>query len=316
MQTVMENVRLVGPSQAAVLILGESGTGKELIARCIHEASGRRDGPFVVVNCGAIPYNLLESELFGHERGAFTGAMDKRIGKFEQAEGGTIFLDEIGELPPELQVNFLRVLQEKEIEPVGGQTRRVNIRVVAATNRNLTELAANGRFRMDLYYRLNVFPIHLPPLRQRREDILPMAEYFIRKFGEAEGKALTGFSVEMAHSLLSYDWPGNVRELENTMRRAALLAKGAFVEGMPLESAFEAGTVWGSAPVSDVQKLKTIAENERDHILATLRHCNWKVYGPGGAAELLGIPVSTLNSRIKKLGIRKEKGPVTGPGRG
>jgi two-component system response regulator HydG len=271
-----------------------------------------------VVNCGAIPLNLLESELFGHEKGAFTGATDRRIGKFEQAEGGTIFLDEIGELPHEMQVSFLRVLQEREIEPVGGQTKRVDIRVVAATNQNLAEQVGLGRFRMDLYYRLNVFPIPLPPLRQRREDILPLAEYFVRQFGVAEGKEITGFSEEMAHSLLSYDWPGNVRELENAMRRAVLLAKGHTVEMLAL--APEGTFVYkpeGGAPVgADSQKLKSIVENERDHILAALRVCNWKVYGPGGAAELLQIHVSTLNSRIKKLGITKERGPERRPGQG
>jgi len=330
MQTVMENVRLVAPSQAAVLILGESGTGKELIARSIHEASNRRSAPFVVVNCGAIPANLLESELFGHEKGAFTGATDRRIGKFEQAEGGTIFLDEIGELPADMQVSFLRVLQEREIEAVGGKTKRVDIRVVAATNRNLAEQVGLGRFRMDLYYRVNVFPIPLPPLRQRREDILPLAEYFVRQFGLAEGKVITGFSAEMAHSLLSYDWPGNVRELENAMRRAALLAKGPVVEaplaaegmrtfgfGEVASGRLASGSVGfgGAESVGDSQKLKSIADNERDHILAALRFCNWKVYGPGGAAELLKIHVSTLNSRIKKLGIAKERGPERRPGR-
>lgn len=315
MQTVMENVRLVGPSQAAVLILGESGTGKELIARCIHETSNRRSGPFVVVNCGAIAANLLESELFGHEKGAFTGATDRRIGKFEQAEGGTIFLDEIGELSPEMQVGFLRALQEREIEPVGGRTKKVDIRVVAASNRNLAEQVGLGRFRMDLYYRLNVFPIPLPPLRQRREDILPLAEYFVRQFGEVEGKTLMGFSVEMAHSLLSYDWPGNVRELENAMRRAALLAKGPVVEAPLAVVGDQAAFGFGGISIADPQKLKSIADNERDHILAALRVCNWKVYGPGGAAELLQIHVSTLNSKIKKLGITKERDPGRRPGR-
>ncbi|HTE29447.1 MAG TPA: sigma 54-interacting transcriptional regulator, partial [Chryseolinea sp.] len=265
-----------------------------------HNTSRRNVKPLVVVNCGALPPTIIESELFGHEKGSFTGAFEKRIGKFEEADGGTIFLDEIGELPAELQVKFLRVLQQKEIQPVGGKTKTVNVRIIAATNRHLDEEVAAGRFRMDLYYRLNVFPIVVPPLRERKEDVLLLANSFIGKFADMERKIISGFSAEVIREMEGYEWPGNVRELENLMQRTALLTKGPVVtefyhRAEPLKVGY-----------TD-EKSKSIIENERDHIIATLKKCNWKVYGPGGAAEILDINVSTLNSRMKKLGIKKSK---------
>jgi two-component system response regulator HydG len=298
MQSVLEHVRLVGPSRTTVLILGESGTGKELVARAIHKSSPRNMKPLVVVNCGALPANIIESELFGHEKGSFTGALEKRIGKFEEADGGTIFLDEIGELPADLQVKFLRVIQQKEIQPVGGKAKTVDVRIVAATNRHLDEEVAAGRFRMDLYYRLNVFPIVIPPLRERKEDIMLLANFFINKFADLERKMITGFSAEVIEMIERYEWPGNVRELENLMQRTALLTKESLVTEFYLRQE-------AAKQNFPERKLKSITQNEKDHIIATLESCNWKVYGPGGAAELLEMNVSTLNSRIKKLGIEK-----------
>jgi two-component system, NtrC family, response regulator HydG len=298
MQNIIEQIRLVGPSASSVLILGESGTGKELVAQTIHEVSKRKSRPFVVVNCAALPVNLVESELFGHEKGAFTGAIEKRIGKFEQTDGGTIFLDEVGELPPDTQTKFLRVLQEKEIEPIGGKSKKVDVRIIAATNRNLEKEVSEGKFRMDLFYRLNVFPISLPPLRERKEDILLLADHFIKKFAADEGKIIEGFTPDVIDKMENYNWPGNIRELENLMRRSVLFTTTNLVnEFYHQPEAFK---------VSDAtERIKSITENEKDHIIAALKSCNWKVYGPGGAAELLDINVSTLNSRMKKLGIEK-----------
>ena len=298
MQSVLEHIKLAGPSETTVLILGESGTGKELVARALHKNSRRNMKPLVVVNCAALPPGTIESELFGHEKGSFTGALEKRIGKFEEADGGTIFLDEIGELPADLQVKFLRVIQQKEIQPVGGKAKTVDVRIIAATNRHLEEEVAAGRFRMDLYYRLNVFPVLIPPLRERKEDIMLLANSFIAKFADIERKIITGFSAEIIRQLESYEWPGNVRELENLMQRTTLLTKGPIVTEFYLNPEL-------IKTISSDRKLKSIIENERDHITATLKGCNWKVYGSGGAAELLKMKVSTLNSRIKKLGIDK-----------
>jgi len=298
---ILNNVKIVSQSDTAVLILGESGTGKELIAQAIHRLFSRKNKPLVVVNCGALPSNLIESELFGHEKGSFTGAFNKRIGKFEQADGGTIFLDEIGELPLDLQVKFLRVLQEKEIERIGGTAKKVDVRIIAATNRNLEEEISAGNFRLDLYYRLNIFPILLPPLRERRGDILLLAEYFLNKYAAKQGKTITGFSDEVISTMLSYSWPGNVRELENMMERSVLLSMGTLINSLVLPKDK------GKPSIEiEVDRVKTIEENERDHILSTLALCDWKVYGEGGAAELLNINVSTLNSRMKKLGIDKK----------
>jgi two-component system response regulator HydG len=297
---VINHAKIVAPSETSVLILGESGTGKELIAKAIHSLSSRRLKPLTIVNCAALPAGLIESELFGHEKGAFTGASEKRIGKFEQADGGTVFLDEIGELPLDLQIKFLRVLQEKEIEPLGGKKKKIDVRVIAATNRNLDEEMSLGRFRIDLYYRLSVFPIILPPLRDRKKDILPIANYFLFRFNKRENKSINGFSDAAGQAMLAYNWPGNIRELENLVERAVLLTNGKIItEIMP--SAYTAK----SKILSNSESLKTMDENERDHIIKVLEACNWKIYGDGGAAEILNINGSTLSSRMKKLGIEK-----------
>jgi len=298
---ILDTVKHIGASDTSVLILGETGTGKEMIAKSIHQASLRAQKPFVVINCGALPAALIESELFGHEKGAFTGASERKIGKFELANEGTVFLDEIGELPRNLQAKFLRVLQEKEIERIGGKTTKINIRVLAATNRNLEDEIAAGRFRLDLYYRLNVFPITLPPLRDRKEDIEILTENFIKKFSKETGKRVTGISSTVLKELRAYDWPGNIRELENLMERCVLQAKGSLIEVVPFLQ--EAKKV---EPYTTTTKTKTSEENERDHIIAVICECNGKIYGRGGAAEVLNIGVSALNARIKKLGIKKD----------
>ena len=297
---VLECVRIIGPAETTVLLLGESGTGKELIAQGIHGISSRKAKPLIVVNCAALPSNLIESELFGHEKGTFTGATDKRIGKFEQADGGTIFLDEIGELPIDLQVKFLRVLQEREIEPIGGKKKKIDVRIIAATNRNLDEEMAAGRFRLDLYYRLNVFPISLPPLRERKGDILLLANHFLKIYADRQDKTILGLADPVIEAMLGYSWPGNIRELQNLMERGVLLAKGHIVTSLQLPVDLSKRNVNGVK-----NSFKSMTDNEREHILSALEKCNWKIYGKGGAAELLNINVSTLNSRIKKLGITK-----------
>jgi two-component system, NtrC family, response regulator HydG len=298
----LEQAKLVGPRDTSVLILGESGTGKELIAHSIHKVSSRRYKPFIVVNCGTLPANLIESDLFGHEKGSYTGAVAKREGKFELADGGTIFLDEIGELPLELQVKFLRVLQEREIEPVGGKPKKINVRVLAATNKDLEEEVAAGRFRIDLYYRLNVFPLLLPPLRERKEDIPLLANHFLKKYSIEEGRQVPVLSKEAVDMLLQYNWPGNIRELENTIQRNLVLTKGAVIESLEIPATKSPGNTINNTH----NGFKTMMENERDHILAVLESCNWKISGKGGAAEILDINVNTLNSRIKRLGIERK----------
>jgi two-component system, NtrC family, response regulator HydG len=296
----LDQAKMVGPKDTSVLILGESGTGKELIAHSIHKFSARRYKPFVVVNCGTLPSNLIESDLFGHEKGSYTGAVTKREGKFELADGGTIFLDEIGELPLELQVKFLRVLQEREIEPIGGKPKKINVRVLAATNKDLEEEVAAGRFRIDLYYRLNVFPLVMPPLRERKEDIPLLANHFLKKYGSEDGKQIPVLSTEATDTLVQYNWPGNIRELENTIQRNIVFANGAVIESLEMPV-----SKW-TATKGNHNGFKTILENERDHILAVLESCNWKISGKGGAAEILDINVNTLNSRMKKLGIERK----------
>jgi two-component system response regulator HydG len=298
---ILERANKVAALDTSILILGESGTGKELIAHSIHKVSPRRNKPFVVVNCGTLPANLVESELFGHEKGAFTNATARRPGKFELADGGTVFLDEIGELPLELQVKFLRVLQEREIEPVGGRPKTIDIRIIAATNKDLEEEVAAGRFRIDLYYRLNVFPLVLPPLRDRAEDIPILINAFLEKYSTRNGKSPLTLSKTTLNKLLEYDWPGNIRELENTIHRNVVLAAGPVIESLEISTGIRESTSMASR-----QNFKTMIENERDHILAVLESCNWKVSGKGGAAEILDINVNTLNSRIKKLGIKKK----------
>lgn len=297
-------IQIAAGAESPVLILGESGTGKELVAKAIHHHSARSKKPVIVVDCAAVSPTLIESELFGHEKGSFTGAVDKRIGKFEQAENGTIFLDEIGEMPLEIQSKLLRVLQEKEICPVGGKRKNVNVRIIAATNRNLEEEIAAGRFRLDLYYRLYVFPIELSPLRERKADIMPIADHYLSVFAAANNKKITGFSDSVKKTLLDYPWPGNVRQLINLIERSVLLCDGPLIKQVTLP-VLQRNPIAGN---NKAQSIKTFADNERDHILDTLAKCNWKVYGAGGAAELLNINSSTLKSRMIKLGISKQFG--------
>jgi DNA-binding NtrC family response regulator len=302
MINVLNNVKIVGNSSISVLILGETGTGKELIAHSIHRISARVSKPFVVVNCATLPASLAESELFGHEKGAFTGANEKRIGKFEQANGGTVFLDEIGELTLDLQVKLLRVLQEKEIDVIGGKKREIDVRIIAATNRNLEQEVAAGRFRSDLYYRLYVFPIHLPPLRERKEDLLLLANYFLLHYSQKEKKTITKFADQVIGDMHRYSWPGNIRELENIIARSVLLATGEVVTDLYFSS-FEKNSFSNASSLST----KTIEENERDYILGIINKCNGKIQGSDGAAKAMNINVSTLRSRMKKLGIEKKK---------
>ena len=300
---VFHLVSRVADSRSTVLLLGETGTGKELIARAIHQGSDRADKLMIKVNCAALPASLIESELFGHEKGSFTGATERKLGKFELANNGTLFLDEIGELPLDLQVKLLRVLQEREIERIGGRGAiPVDVRIIAATNRNIEKEAAEGRFRNDLYYRLNVFPIVVPPLRDRKEDISLLTEYFIERFAKYAGKKVTGISTRVKQAMMSYDWPGNVRELEHLIERSILLTTGNILNEIHLPSMDSAPT---NTPRQD--HFKTLIENEREHIVSALKRCNGKISGPGGVAELLDIHVSTLNARIRKLGIRKDK---------
>jgi formate hydrogenlyase transcriptional activator len=297
LKRVLRQVETVAPTDSAVLVLGETGTGKELIARAIHNRSRRRERTFVKINCAAIPTGLLESELFGHERGAFTGAIAQKIGRFELADGGTLFLDEVGDIPLELQPKLLRILQEQEFERLGGtRTRRVDVRLVAATNRDLEEMVAAGTFRNDLYYRLNVFPITLPPLRERAEDIPALVRHFTQKFARRMNKRIETIPGDAMATLSRYAWPGNVRELENAIERAVILT-GGHALSVPV-SEFRARTM---APTS----AGTLEATERDAILRTLRETNWVLGGPHGAAARLGLKRTTLQSRMGKLGIRR-----------
>jgi formate hydrogenlyase transcriptional activator len=294
-----------------VLIYGETGTGKELIARAIHNRSNRKDRPLVKVNCSAISAGLVESELFGHVKGAFTGAFERRIGRFELADGGTIFLDEVGELPLDTQVKLLRVLQEREFEPVGSnRSVHVDVRIICATNRNLEESIKAGTFRSDLYYRLNVFPLEVPPLRERRSDIDQLARFFVSRYARNLGKKLTGISTAATQKLLSYSWPGNIRELQNVIERALILSNGPILD---LEG--DLNNVPAS-PVSEPQvaevltdgdqsPLKTLQEVERTHILAVLEQTHGVIEGSNGAAKTLGLHPNTLRHRMEKLGIKR-----------
>ncbi|HJZ75349.1 MAG TPA: sigma 54-interacting transcriptional regulator [Vicinamibacterales bacterium] len=299
---VLQQVEIVAPTDSTVLIQGETGTGKELIARAIHNVSERRARTFVKLNCAAIPTGLLESELFGHEKGAFTGAIAQKVGRFELAHGGTLFLDEVGDIPLELQSKFLRVLQEQEFERLGGtRTIRVDIRLVAATNRDLPAMVAGKQFRSDLYYRLNVFPIVSPPLRERREDIAPLVRYFTQKFARRMNKHITTIPTETTAALVRYHWPGNIRELENFMERAVILSRGARLD-VPLAELKEQARVM-SAEAS--QQLATLEEAEREHIRQALEQSNWMVGGASGAAARLGMKRTTLQSKMAKLGIER-----------
>ena len=298
LKRVLKQVEDVAPTDATVLILGETGTGKELIARAIHDLSPRRDHGFVRLNCSAIPSGLLESELFGHEKGAFTGAITQKIGRLELAHQGTFFLDEVGDLPLELQPKILRALQEKEFERVGGtRTIPVNVRLVAATNRDLTKMVNAGQFRSDLYYRLRVFPITIPPLRDRRDDIPILIRYFLASHSKRMGRRIETIPAETMQALVKWHWPGNVRELENFIERSVILSPGPVLRA-PLA---ELEAVEESAGRTD----SNLEVAEREHILRVLRECKGMIGGANGAAERLGLKRTTLNSMLKKLGIQR-----------
>jgi len=314
LRALLRRVDQVAPTDSTVLIYGETGTGKELIARAIHDRSNRKNRPLVKVNCSAISAGLVESELFGHVKGAFTGAFERRIGRFELADGGTIFLDEVGELPLDTQVKLLRVLQEREFEPVGSnRSVRVDVRIICATNRNLEASIKAGTFRSDLYYRLNVFPLEVPPLRERRLDVEQLAKFFISRYARNLGKKITGISDSATQKLLSYSWPGNIRELQNVIERALILSNGPILD---LETEL---TTVSSSPVSSEQPLevppvlldadqspmKTLNEVEREHILAVLQQTHGVIDGSNGAAKTLGMHPNTLRHRMEKLGIKR-----------
>ncbi len=302
---VLQQVEIVAPTDSTVLIQGETGTGKELIARAIHNLSGRNARTFVKLNCAAIPTGLLESELFGHEKGAFTGAIAQKVGRFELAQGGTLFLDEVGDIPLELQSKFLRVLQEQEFERLGGtRTIRVDIRLVAATNRDLTAMVANREFRSDLYYRLNVFPIVNPPLRDRRDDIPRLVQFFTRKFAKRMNKGITSIPTATMTALSRYHWPGNIRELENFIERAVILSRGSSLEP-PLAELTQGTAALSLAPADAPAALSTLEDAERDHIRRAFEQTNWLVGGPSGAAARLGMKRTTLQSKMERLGIAR-----------
>jgi formate hydrogenlyase transcriptional activator len=300
LEAVFEQVECVAPTDSTVLIQGETGTGKELIARAIHNISSRCGRSFVKLNCAAIPFDLLESELFGHEKGAFTGAIAQRVGRFEMADKGTLFLDEVGDIPPALQPKLLRVLQEQEFERLGStRTRQVDVRLVAATNRDLTEMMKQGDFRSDLYYRLNVFPIRLPPLRERPEDIPLLVQYFMQKYARRMGKRIETIPAATMKKLVDWPWPGNVRELQNMIERGVILSRG-FVLEIPLTELEQS-----AMPVRSDSNASTLQAFEREHILHALRDNGWVIGGPGGAAARLGLNRSTLNARMRKLEIQR-----------
>jgi formate hydrogenlyase transcriptional activator len=306
LRRVLQQVETVAPTDSTVLILGETGTGKELVARAIHRLSTRRLSPFVTLNCAAIPSELLESELFGHERGAFTNASAQKLGRFELAHGGTLFLDEVGDIPLEVQSKFLRVLQEQEFERLGGtRTIRVDIRLIAATNRDLETLVADRQFRSDLYYRINVFPIVNPPLREREGDVAALVEHFMRKCAGRMNKRIDTISAEAMMALSGYHWPGNVRELENLIERAVILSPGPQLN-VPLAELRQRRR---QHPVDVYPSLATLEDFEREHIRHVLQESNWMIGGQSGAAARLGIKRTTLQSKMTKLGIER-------PGRG
>jgi len=300
LESVLEQVERVSPTGSTVLIQGETGTGKELIARAIHNLSVRCGRPFIKLNCAAIPFDLLESELFGHERGAFTGAIAQKIGRFELADKGTLFLDEVGDIPPALQPKLLRVLQEQEFERLGStRTHHVDVRLVAATNRNLVDMVKRNEFRSDLYYRLNVFPIPLPPLRERPEDIPALVEHFVEIYARRMDRRIEYIPPETMSVLVSYQWPGNIRELQNFIERSVILSSTTVLDP-PL------ATLKIAAEVESLGAI-TLEDAERDHIRKTLEQTRWVVAGPNGAAARLGIKRSTLYFRMQKLGISRSK---------
>jgi formate hydrogenlyase transcriptional activator len=299
---LLRRVSKVAGTDSTVLVVGETGTGKELVARAIHQRSRRASRAFVAVNCAAIPRELIASELFGHEKGAFTGAVQRRLGRFEVADGGTIFLDEVGELPAETQVALLRVLQEREFERIGGRDRiRVDVRVLAATNRDLSAAVADGRFRQDLFYRLDVFPLEVPPLRERREDIPALVEYFVGRYARKVGKTFRRVAKQTLDHLQSYPWPGNVRELQNVIERSVIVSD---------TSEFTLDESWLSSAArfeSGLGLSGTLAAHERVIVEDALRASGGRVFGPSGAAARLGVPRSTLESKIRSLGINKRR---------
>jgi formate hydrogenlyase transcriptional activator len=298
-------VKVVAPTDSTVLILGETGTGKECIAQAVHNLSSRRDRPFIKVNCAAIPAGLIESELFGHERGSFTGAVGRRLGRFEMADGGTLFLDEIGDLPFELQPKLLRVLQEQEFERLGGtQTTRVDVRVVAATSRDLPSMVSAREFRSDLFYRLNVFPLRVPPLRERGEDINLLVQDFVDVFTKRMGKRIRNIPIEKMEVLLHYPWPGNVRELQNIIERAVILSPGNVLM-LPLDELKQAIQVNPVSLTSDTG-ITRLEDAAREHIIQALAATNWVLGGPKGAAARLGLARTTLISKMQRLGIKRE----------
>ncbi|HWF47559.1 MAG TPA: sigma 54-interacting transcriptional regulator [Bryobacteraceae bacterium] len=297
-RAVLDQISMVAPVDCAVLLRGETGTGKEVIAKAIHETSRRRQNRFVALNCAAIPSSLLESELFGHERGAFTGAVTQTTGRFQAADHGTLFLDEIGDLPLELQPKLLRVLQEQQIERLGGgRAMQVDVRIIAATNQDLGKMVQERKFRADLYYRLNVFPMMLPPLRERKDDIPLLVEYFVQKFAARHGKSITHIADDALEVLKHHDWPGNIRELQNFVERAVIMAAGPVLR--PPTAELLRQDITPDSP-------RTLADAERAHIIATLRETNWVVGGRNGAAAKLGLPRTTLIARMRKLEISGE----------
>jgi formate hydrogenlyase transcriptional activator len=300
LESVLEQVEQVAPTDSTVLIQGETGTGKELIARAIHNLSARCGRPFIKLNCAAIPFDLLESELFGHERGAFTGAIAQKMGRFELADKGTLFLDEVGDIPPGLQPKLLRVLQEEEFERLGSaRTHQVNVRLVAATNRDLAYMVKRGEFRSDLYYRLNVFPIPLPPLRERRGDIPALVEHFVEIYSRRMDKRIDRIPPETMSALVSYPWPGNIRELQNFIERSVIVSSGSVLRP-PLASL-------NAAAETESLEAVTLEQAEREHIRKILEQTRWVVAGPNGAAARLGMKRSTLYFRMQKLGISRAK---------
>jgi formate hydrogenlyase transcriptional activator len=309
-RAVLDEINMVAPVDSAVLVCGETGTGKEVIAQAIHDASPRRRNQFVAINCAAIPATLIESELFGHERGAFTGALTPRVGRFQLADRGTLFLDEIGDMPLELQPKLLRALQEQRFERLGGnQTIQVNVRVIAATNQDLWGMVQERKFRADLYYRLNVIPITLPPLRERRSDIPLLAAHFVRKFAERQSKPIPHIPDDVMAALSNHDWPGNIRELQNFIERAVIMTTGTVLRPRLADL----------SPQPAVTNVRTLADAERAHIVETLRETNGVVGGRSGAAARLGLPRTTLIARMQRLGLmpqseRRETLPANGMG--
>jgi formate hydrogenlyase transcriptional activator len=302
LESVLEQVECVAPTGSTVLIQGETGTGKELIARAIHNISSRCGRPFIKLNCAAIPFDLLESELFGHEKGAFTGAIAQKVGRFELADKGTLFLDEVGDIPLALQPKMLRVLQEQEFERLGStRTHRVDVRLVAATNRDLADMVKRGEFRSDLYYRLNVFPVLLPPLRARREDIPALVAYFVEILGRRVGKTIEHVPPETMSALCSYQWPGNIRELQNLIERAVILSDSGVLPN-PLPLAGTPGVALSPEPT-------TLRNSERNLILHTLEAVGWVIGGANGAAAKLGLKRTTLIAKMQKLGITRTSRP-------